>query len=556
MFWFAKHCAGFTWLRWNLHGPIAYAWQAPNGTKWLDQYGREHEYDRFRAAVIPRGHLKTSLCTQAYGMWRVVNNPDERILIYTAHYNLASEIMNYIRTTFEGGGKHGQFFLQLFGSIVPSSADRKKWGTNDLTLNREGAYSDPTFKGRGVGSTVTGGHHTLQLIDDLVGKEMQKPEMAKVLRDFDNLDPLYHSLALGERRFVGTPWAWFDPISYITKYWPEAMVARIAWRKLNERGEPKGELIYPVIPGHEEEFGGCDLAKAESIFARNAWFGSCQYNVWPKDEGKIGFNRGMFKYFRQRGDYFYEIDSDGKEQRRTAIADCNTFILIDPNTGREEAGKANADVNMPVASSHDYAAWVVVCVDRDNRWFIPRVLRWRCNIDEFVDKTHELVSVWKPKKVCIETRGAQIFLLKVFKDSFKLGREPFVMDDWEGGNATKPARIKALIPYYSNGMVLHRDADNVQIAQGISELEGELIDFGGTMEHDDASDALSAAVKKVYAPGRDGPTLADEKKDLAYEAQIASLDVASRRAARAWKNRTAPDTNEWFSEGYSEGYQE
>jgi predicted phage terminase large subunit-like protein len=179
---------------------------------------------------------------------------------------------------------------------------------------------------------------------------------------------------------------------------------------------------------------------------------------------------------------------------------------------------------------------------------VPRVLRWRCNIDEFVDKTFEMVGVWKPKKVCIEQRAAQILFVKIFRDQWKMGKQPFVLDDWVGGNATKPSRIKGLIPYYANGLIFHRDAENAANAKHIEELEQELIDFP-TPEHDDASDALSAAVQKVYAPGRDAPDIATEKRNLTFEAAIASLDSASRRAARAWQNRNSKTTDEWLAEG-------
>ena len=350
---------------------------------------------------------------------------------------------------------------------------------------------------------------------------------------------------------MGTPWAFLDPISYISNpkhFGEDVVVARLAWRKLNERGEPKGDMIFPPIPGHPE-LGGCDSEKVERLKKRNAWFAACQYECWPKVEGKIGFQREWFRYFRQRGDYFYVLDDEAKEIERIAIADCNTFILIDPNTGREEGGKAaNADANMPADSSHDFAAWVVVCVDKDNRWFIPRVLRWRCNIDEFVDKTFEIVDAWKPRKVCIEQRAAQILFLRIFKDQFNVGRRPFIIDDWEGGNSSKPARIKALIPFYATGRVYHRDSGLADVTKHIDDMETELLDFP-TPEHDDASDALSAAVQKVFAPGMAGPSYADVQKDIALEAQLEGLDNASRRVALAWINRSKPTTpDEWFAE--------
>src|SRR6185369_4867129 len=200
--------------------------------------------------------------------------------------------------------------------------------------------------------------------------------------------------------------------------------------------------------------------------------------------------------------------------------------------------------------SHDFAAWVVVCVDKDNRWFIPRVLRWRCNVDDLVDRTFEMVATWKPIKVCIEQRGAQIFLRKVFQDAFSMGRDPFVIDEWPGGNATKPSRIKGLIPFYANGRVFHRESENKHVARQMADLESELLEFP-TPEHDDASDALSAAVKKVYAPGQQiASEVRSEKRNIALEAQLASLDNASQRLARAWFNRKNDgEGDEWFAEG-------
>src|SRR5712671_1085564 len=142
-YYFAKYIAGFTWLEWDLHGPIAYAWSAPNGTR----HG-EQRYGRFRLGVVPRAHLKTSLMTQAYAMWRLVRDPEERILIYTMHFDFAAVIMNYIRTTFAGGGTHGEIFLQCYGDLIPADRDKTKWTSNDLTICRRGAYSDPSIKAR------------------------------------------------------------------------------------------------------------------------------------------------------------------------------------------------------------------------------------------------------------------------------------------------------------------------------------------------------------------------------------------------------------------------
>lgn len=533
-FYFAKYIAGFTWLEWDLHGPIAYAWSAPNGTK----HGRR-TYGNFRLGVIPRAHLKTSLLTQAFALWRLARNPEERILIYTSTYDFAGVIMNYIRTTLEGGGQHGEMFLQCYGDIVPRPSDRSKWTTNDITINRQGAYSDPSIKARGIGSRVVGGHHTLQLIDDLVVEELNTTQMDKAIRELDGLDPLYHSVALGERRYVGTPWAFYDPIVYICRNWKDALVVRIPWRDDNGR---------PIFSYEQADLqaglpAGTSLDKytayAEGMKRRNPWFFSCQYECFPQSEEGLGFRRHWFKYFTLKGGVIQELDRDEKplEGRKVNLAHCNTFILIDPNVIDPPGSRTGVNTNVEIRKKGDYAAWVVLAVSPENYWYVVRVIRWRCNLDQFTAKTHELVAVWQPKWVAIEQVAAQRLFYHIFQREFKAGKPKFQIVPWQGGHASKPMRIKGLIPYYSNGFVWHRAADQPEVTRGFQDLEGELLDGEGA-EHDDASDALSAAVPLVYPPGKERPISVDTAISLIKrDAKWSTLDPASRAEAIDWERK-------------------
>ena len=531
-YFFAKYIAGFTWLEQDLHQPIAYAWSAPNGTR----HGGKR-YGRFRLGVVPRAHLKTSLMTQAYAMWRLVRDPEERILIYTMHFDFAAVIMNYIRTTFAGGGTHGELFMQCYGDLIPADRDKTKWTSNDLTINRRGAYSDPSIKARGVGSRVVGGHHTLQLIDDLVGEELNRTQMDKVIRELDGLDPLYHSVALGERRYVGTPWAFYDPIVYITRGWKDALVVRIPWQTADRRpvftyreadrakGLPEGASLHEYT------------AYAEGMKRRNAWFFSCQYECYPKSEDGLGFRKEWFKYFRMQGGVFKELDKDEQETGRSVrAAECNTFILVDPNV-IDPPGSRTGNTNVEVRRSGDFAAWVVVCVSPDNTWYLPRVIRWRCNVDQFLAKTHELVAIWSPKWVAIEQVAAQRLFFHLFTRDFRDGKPKFQILPWVGGHASKPSRIRGLIPNYSNGFVLHRVADQPEVMQGINDLEGELLDGEGA-EHDDASDALSAALPLVYPPGKERTGELDAAlRRIRLDSDWSKLGPFARAEAEAWERK-------------------
>lgn len=533
-FFFAKYIAGFTWLEWDLHGPIAYAWSAPNGTR---HGGRR--YGRFRLGVIPRAHLKTSLMTQAYCLYRLVQNPEERILIYTSTYDFAGVIMNYIRMTLEGGGKHGEMFLQCYGDIVPRPGDRSKWTSNDITINREGAFSDPSIKARGIGSRVVGGHHTLQLIDDLVVEELNRTQMDKAIRELDGLDPLYHSVALGERRYVGTPWAFYDPIVYIARNWPDALVVRIPWRDANKRPifsyeQADREAGVPVGTSLEEY-----TAYAEGMKKRNAWFFSCQYECYPQSEEGLGFRKHWFRYFSLKASMIQELDRDEKplEGRKIPLASCNIFILIDPNVIDPPGSRTNVNTNVEIRKKGDFAAWVVLAVSPDNYWYVLRVINWRCNLDQFTAKTHELVAVWQPKFVAIEQVAAQRLFYHIFQREFRAGKPKFQIVPWPGGHASKPMRIKGLIPFYSNGFVWHRVGEQAEVTKGFHELEGQLLDGEGA-EYDDAADALSAALKTVYPPGKSVPTQLEEALSLMKrDAKWANLDPHSREEAIAWERK-------------------
>jgi hypothetical protein len=66
LFLFAYECLGFKDLTWHCHGPMIETLEAPTTRKLI---------------VMPRGSLKSSICSIAYPIWQLMKNPNERILI-------------------------------------------------------------------------------------------------------------------------------------------------------------------------------------------------------------------------------------------------------------------------------------------------------------------------------------------------------------------------------------------------------------------------------------------------------------------------------------------
>ena len=191
-------------------------------------------------------------------------------------------------------------------------------------------------------------------------------------------------------------------------------------------------------------------------------------------------------------------------------------------------------MNAPRIAKVDYAGFIILAVDPKNNWYVLRALRWRCNPDELIDKTFELVQIWQPKLVAIETTAAQILFLTLFRREWQAGRPQFILRDW-GNNAGKSKieeRIKGLIPLYANGFIYHREGETVEAAKGTSALEEELEDYP-TAEYDDLSDALSASLQLVYAPGdTNAEAMRAVRQYDARERKLSGLDRGSRKMAK------------------------
>lgn len=544
LFFLGKHILGFDRLQEDLHAPLAWACQAPNGTRLHYPDGTVKRLGQFRMAEFPRGTLKTTLWTVAYSIYIIINDPNARILIYSSSAHMAQKPFSQIRARLEGKGPNGDLFKACYGALIPGRAEREKWSDSMLTVKRPVPYSDATVEASGIGAAINGSHFTHQQVDDIVSRRETREQMEKICESLDALDPLYDSLQTGERRFVCTPWAFFGPDMYVERNWPEALVAR---RCLFERnGEPltderefsEDALIYRFQPDMSQV-----VVAARRMKRRNPYFYACQYECNPRDERRIGFRKEWIRHCIRRADLLIELDQDGREKRQVPLARCNVYVLVDPNTGRVPGERV--DANKPVQASVDYVGIVVLAVAPDNIWYVVEAYRERYSPHEFVNKVFELTAYWSPRCVAIEQRSAQRWIRTVFQGEWRRGRPLFQLRDWDGAPIAKPERIRGLIPRVAEGFIYFRTQANEQVQAGVDDLISELLDFPNA-ENDDASDALSAGLQIAMPPGKDSPlTRVEAISD--FERDMAKLDPTSQRVWRALRKQ------EQAAEGFSFG---
>lgn len=544
LFFLAKHILGFDRLQEGLHAPLAYAFQAPNGTVLRYPDGRERKLGKFRMAEMPRGTLKTTLWTVAGAIYIIINDPDARILVYSSSARMAEKPFSQIRQRLEGKGGNGKLFLACYGHLLPPRNEREKWSDSMLTVKRATPYSDATLEASGIGGTINGSHFTHQLVDDIVSRLETREQMEKINGIFDGLTPLYDSLETGERRFVCTPWAFSDPSMYVEANWPHALVARRCLFE-NPDGTPETDpreyseekLIYRWRSPMTET-----IEEARLLKKRNPFFYACQFECNPRDDRRIGFHRRWLRYCVRRGDMLIELDVDGKQGAEVPLARCAVYVLVDPNTGRVPGQRY--DANKPPVDTTDYVGIVVVAVSPENQWYVVEAYRERYSPEAFVNKVFELVAYWSPRAVAIEQRAAQRWIRTVFAGEWRRGRPIFPLRDWVGGNDSKPERIRGLIPRHAEGFIFYRTQAPEHVQDGIDALIGELLDYPNA-QYDDASDALSAGLEVCMPPGRDTPRTRVQAV-TEFEREMSKLDPSSQRVWRALRRQE-------YSEGMGMG---
>lgn len=139
-----------------------------------------------RLILMPRGHLKSTIGTILYTLWRIYRNPNIRILVACNLQSLAYSFIRELRTYFENMDLDNVWNKRphIDGALLPrlqaksrdrnfqgdtEAEDRKViWNNVALQVVRPGRYKEPTVFATSVGTVVTGQHYDLVILDDLI----------------------------------------------------------------------------------------------------------------------------------------------------------------------------------------------------------------------------------------------------------------------------------------------------------------------------------------------------------------------------------------------------
>jgi hypothetical protein len=207
----------------SLHGALQKELEAP---------------ERHKLFLIPRGHLKSSIITVGWTIQQILINPNTRILITNAVWDLSRTFLREIIGLLTDKSP----LADIFGSFNGPGA---KFTEDGITIAQRtlGTIKEPTIMTAGVEKAVTGMHFDVLVHDDLVEENnINTPEQIKKIIRFrqnclDLLDPG------GTELLIGTRWAEPDLYGYlITNEMsvfngkPVSDTDRVNWRQLLKTG--------------------------------------------------------------------------------------------------------------------------------------------------------------------------------------------------------------------------------------------------------------------------------------------------------------------------------
>lgn len=142
LFFFARNVLGYRDITKYTHKPITDALQAPTKRKVI---------------VCPRGSFKSSLCVEAYVVWLLIRDPNERILIDSELYSNSSNFIRTIKAHFESAPMRA-----LFGNSVGP-----QWNEGEITIaQRNRVFKEASVSAGGVLTTRVGQHYSTICCDD------------------------------------------------------------------------------------------------------------------------------------------------------------------------------------------------------------------------------------------------------------------------------------------------------------------------------------------------------------------------------------------------------
>jgi phage terminase large subunit-like protein len=468
-------------------------------------YGDDKNAYLRRLILMPRGHLKSSVGNILYCLWRVYRNPNIRILVASNLQSLAKSFIRELRGYFENPNLDkvwnnrphipGALLPQLQKksrdrnfSIETEAEDRKVIWNNDAlqVIRTDGVYyKEPTIYATSVGTTITGQHYDLVILDDLVdfkntASEVKKAMVSEWIADVESvLNPpelinivgaTYEikDIVGGEVVILGTRYALDDYYAHVI--------------------ENQEELGYQV---HSRNIykNGTDASDGY------LWDSKYNHNVLESIKARLSPRRFSSQYLNK----VYEKDGKLFNTKAISVLPDNTLFFSENNccakhpSGRLEivAPIIAVDPAFTTSKKGDDCAILVGFKYNDGTTVVLDAALDRMSASEVVSKITEFATKYKTLRVFYEQNGVGMLVPELFKtDASKVdGKQIVCFGHYE--QREKESKIQGVLELPVNLgkiAVTERVRANEYLWKQINDYPG--------VRHDDFLDGLVTLVER------------------------------------------------------------
>jgi len=408
----------------------------------------------FKLILMPRYSFKSTICTVGYALYRLVKDPNLRILIYSDASTKAEGFLSSVKSHLEGKVAGSLFSLAF--QWLPKDR-RTKWNEKEIVVGgRTTAYPESSVDTGGQTTSFVGKHYDLIIFDDLVSdiNVTTKEQMDKVEACYQS------SLSLlkpgGEVVMVGTRWHFGDLYGRIIA----ENEARGTYDLFIKKAEDKGEYFFTNIG--ENSLTKDFLEQQRSL--QGSYKYSCLYQNEPTDPETAVFKVADFAFYG-------------------AIEKDDLYI-----TGTCD----------PAGEGEDFTAITVVGTDHKMDMHILEIVNAHLQPSEIIDNIIRLHYKYSFKKFGLETNFFRGMLrlelerkinVEVLEHDFqRFGIEEFEASSRKG--QSKANRIMALQPYHERGALKFPGTRFELLKDNFRELGIQMQQFPNSA-HDDIMDSLA-----------------------------------------------------------------
>lgn len=456
LYYFTKYVLNFDKLTKSLHLPLCEFIQNP-------QFNR-------KLILLPRAHLKSTICTISYPIWLIIQKKiegldikgtDVRILIANESATNAEHFLAAIQNILETNRE----LQTLFPNIVPAPNKRKRWNQQELVVNRTVSFPEATIQTIGVGGAIQSNHFDVIILDDLIGKEAMDSEtvMEKTRIWLDYTESLLVNPKKSMVIIIGTRWHRRDIYQHVIDNDPRFVV-------YSRQAVEDGKVIFP------EQF---DMEFYDALRNKNPMLYYSQYLNNPVDPERCDFRPEWLKTY------------EWVQQDNTWAIKFEDDPIAVPLSSFDIVGAFDPSVDENSKTSR--MAVVFAGMDYKQRVVILDVFAARQTIDTVIDRIFSMYQKWRPRILGIESVVFSRLYVYIFEKEMRKRMQWLnIVPIKVSSIRSKESRIRDALQAVAAQGRLYRSA-------GMGEFDQEFMEFPQG-RYRDILDAATHAVNMLRQP--------------------------------------------------------